>query len=177
MGAGVAWPKLRGVRGEIVRLYAPGVELHHMLRLLHPRYPVYIVPRPEGQLVIGATSIEGDDRSDISVRGVLELLTAAYSVLPELAEARIREFSTQVRPCLPDNLPALHFDRRRNVLCMNGLYRHGFLLTPAIVERALVLLSLQKSSTPALEWPCLEERCSADLGSSIPHEEHACLSS
>src|SRR5580704_19096840 len=97
-GAKRGWPKLRGVRGEIVRLHAPEIELRHMLRLLHPRYPVYIVPRPEGRLVVGATCIESEDRSPVSVRGVLELLSSAYSLIPALAEARILEFNTQVRP-------------------------------------------------------------------------------
>jgi glycine oxidase len=119
--------KTAGVRGEIVRLHAPEVELHHRLRLLHLRYPVYIAPRGEGRLVVGATSIESEDRSTVSVRGALELLTLAYSVLPALAEARILEFNSQVRPALPDNLPALHYDRGRNILRFNGLYRHGFL--------------------------------------------------
>jgi glycine oxidase len=68
MGGRRDWPGLRGVRGEIVRLHAPEVELHHMLRLLHPRYPVYIVPRAEGRLVVGATSIKSEDRSTVSVR-------------------------------------------------------------------------------------------------------------
>jgi glycine oxidase len=143
MGAKSNWHNLRGVRGEIVRLYAPDIELHHMLRLLHPRYPVYIVPRAEGRLVVGATSVESDDRSPVCVRGALELLASAQSVLPALAEARILEFNTQVRPAFPDNLPAIRFDRERRVLQINGLYRHGFLLTPTIVEDVLVLLSLQ----------------------------------
>ncbi|HET7107493.1 MAG TPA: glycine oxidase ThiO [Candidatus Acidoferrum sp.] len=153
MGAIRDWPKLRGVRGEIVRLHAPEIELQHMLRLLHPRYPVYIVPRAEGRLIVGATSIESDDRSSVSVRGALELLTSAFSVLPALAEARILEFNTQVRPALPDHLPAFHFDRDRKKLSINGLYRHGFLLTPTIVEEVLALLSLVGES--AGRWPCL----------------------
>ncbi len=157
MGAKGDWPKLRGVRGEIVRLHAPELELHHMLRLLHPRYPVYIAPRAEGRLVVGATSIESDDHSTVSLRGALELLTSAYSVLPALAEARILEFSTQVRPALPDNVPALRFDRKRNALYINGLYRHGFLLTPTIVEEALALLFRQEPSTAVGRWPCLRE--------------------
>jgi glycine oxidase len=156
MGAQSNWPNLRGVRGEIVRLHAPDIELHHMLRLLHPRYPVYIVPRAKGRLVIGATSIESDDRSPVSVRGALELLTSAHSVLPALAEARILEFNTQVRPAFPDNLPAMRFDRERRVLRINGLYRHGFLLTPTVVEDVLVLLSLQQptrvESRPSLRY-------------------------
>lgn len=167
---------LRGVRGEIVRLHAPEIELHHMLRLLHPRYPVYIVPRAEGNLVIGATSIESDDRSPASVRGVLELLTSAYSVLPALAEARILEFNTQVRPALPDNLPALHFDHERKVLYVNGLYRHGFLLTPTVVEEVLALLSVQESSAPVGRWPCLRQNLPVTPLAAVQGEVPICLS-
>jgi glycine oxidase len=178
MGAKRDWAKLRGVRGEIVRLHAPEIELRHMLRLLHPRCPVYIVPRADGKLVVGATSIESDDRSPASVRGVLELLTSAYSVLPALAEARILEFSAQVRPALPNHLPALHFDRERNTLYINGLYRHGFLLTPTIVEEVLALLSFQQPSTPVGRWPCLRENRSETLTADIPDSRgmQACLS-
>ena len=155
MAARYSWHNLRGVRGEIVRLQAPDIELHHMLRLLHPRYPVYIVPRAEGRLVVGATSVESDDRSPVTVRGALELLASAHSLLPALAEARILEFNTQVRPAFPDNLPAIRFDRERRVLRINGLYRHGFLLTPTVVEDVLVLLSLQPP-TRVEGWPSLQ---------------------
>lgn len=176
MGAEGDYPRLRGVRGEIVRLHAPEIELHHMLRLLHPRYPVYIVPRAEGRLVVGATSIEGDDRSPVSVRGALELLTSAYSVLPALAEARILEFNTQVRPALPDNLPALHFDHERKVLYVNGLYRHGFLLTPTVVEEVLALLSAQGPSIPVARWPCLRQSLPVTTLATVQGEAAICLS-
>jgi glycine oxidase len=155
MGARRDLPELRGVRGEIVRLDAPDLELHHMLRLLHPRFSVYVVPRAEGKLVVGATSIESDDRSPMSVRGALELLTSAYSLLPALAEARILEFTTQVRPTLPDNRPAFFYHLGRRVLRINGLYRHGFLLSPAIVEEALPLLSGQWEGSHTGRWSCL----------------------
>ena len=155
MGARRDWPQLRGVRGEVARLYAPDVELRHMLRLLHPRYAVYVVPRAEGRLVVGATSIESDDRSEVSVRGALELLSSAYSLLPALAEARILEFSTQVRPALPDNKPAFHFDREHRVLRINGLYRHGFLLSPTVVEEALMWLSATGEPRASGRWECL----------------------
>jgi glycine oxidase len=174
MGAKRSWTQLRGVRGEIVRLHAPEIELHCMLRLLHPRYPVYIIPRANGRLVVGATSIESDDRSAVSVRGALELLTSAYSVLPPLAEARILEFNTQVRPALPDNAPAIHFDRQRRELRINGLYRHGFLLTPTIVENVLGLLSLQELSAEANQWPCLRENRSEPIFAAVEHEVYAC---
>jgi glycine oxidase len=176
MGAKRDWAKLRGVRGEIVRLHAPDIELHHMLRLLHPRYPVYVVPRPKGRLVVGATCIESDDRSPVSVRGALELLTSAYSVLPALAEARILEFNTQVRPALPDNLPALKFDHERRVLYVNGLYRHGFLLTPTVVEEVLALLTVQESSAPVGRWPCLHLNFPAAAFAALQGEVPICLS-
>lgn len=161
MGARREWPQLRGVRGEIARLHAPDVELRHMLRLLHPRYAVYVVPRAEGRLVVGATSIESDDRSEISVRGALELLSSAYSLLPALAEARIVEFSTQVRPALPDNRPAFQFDPERRVLRINGLYRHGFLLSPTVVEEALAWLSASNAPRSTGRWECLSSAMEA----------------
>jgi glycine oxidase len=175
-GAARDWPKLRGVRGEIVRLDAPEIELHHMLRLLHPRYPVYIVPRADVRLIVGATCIEGDDRSPVSVRGALELLTSAYSVLPALAEARILEFNTQVRPALPDNLPALRFDHEGKVLYVNGLYRHGFLLTPTVVEEVLALLTVQESSPPVGRWPCLRQNLPVTTLAAVQSEGAKCLS-
>jgi glycine oxidase len=175
MGAKHDWPNLRGVRGEIVRIHVPEIELHHMLRLLHSRYPVYIVPRAEGRLVVGATSIESDDRSTISVRGILELLTAAYSVLPALAEGRILEFNAQVRPALPDNRPAFHFDRNRKALYVNGLYRHGFLLTPTVVEEVLALLSLQEPSASTRRWPAFPGNSLADTVAPVQDEIRACL--
>jgi glycine oxidase len=170
MGARRDLSQLRGVRGEIVRLDAPDVELRHMLRLLHPRFSVYVVPRAEGKLVVGATSVESDDRSPMSVRGALELLTSAYSILPALAEARILEFATQVRPTLPDNRPAFFYHLGRRVLGINGLYRHGFLLSPAIVEEALPLLFGQWGEPYTGRWSCLR-MCAHEV-----EEEQACPS-
>ena len=110
-----------------------------------------------------------------SVRGVLELLTSAYSILPALAEARILEFNTQVRPALPNNLPAIRFDREQKVLRINGLYRHGFLLTPTIVEEVLGLLSGRSCG----RWRCLDLNCSAAVLGSLNNsrEMQTCLSS
>ena len=170
MGARQDLSQLRGVRGEIVRLDAPDVELRHMLRLLHPRFSVYVVPRAEGKLVVGATSVESDDRSPMSVRSALELLTSAYSILPALTEARIQEFATQVRPTLPDNRPAFFYHLGRHVLRINGLYRHGFLLSPAIVEEALPLLSGQWEESYTGQWSCLR-MCAHEV-----EEEQACPS-
>ncbi|HUV96394.1 MAG TPA: glycine oxidase ThiO [Acidobacteriaceae bacterium] len=134
------WKELRGVRGELVRLHAPGVDLKHMVRLLHPRYSIYLISRPGGNIVVGATSIESDDCTPVSVRGALELLSAAYAVLPELGEARILELDCDCRPALPDNRPAIRYTPSTRLMEVNGLYRHGFLLSPAVVEEVLAIL-------------------------------------
>ena len=98
---------VRGVRGEIFWLHAPGVRLRRPLRLLHPRHRVYLVPRAGDIVVVGASEIESEDRSPVSLRSTVELLAAAHSVLPELAEARIVHSETNLRPALPDNLPRI----------------------------------------------------------------------
>lgn len=139
LGARAQWPQLRGLRGEVVRVHAPEVTLQRPTRLVHPRYPLYIAPKQDHLFVIGATEIESDDMSPASVRSTLELLSAAYTVHPGFAEARIVEIATQCRPTLPDNLPAVRLLAPR-VMEINGLYRHGFMIAPAILDVVLQLL-------------------------------------
>ena len=128
-------PQVRGVRGEIFWLHAPDVVLHRPVRLLHPRHRVYIVPRQGGQIMVGASEIESEDRSPVSLRTTLELLSAAHSILPELAEARIIHSESNLRPALPDNLPRL--ETSAGITRINGLFRHGWLIAPALVEQAM----------------------------------------
>ncbi|MBD9665780.1 glycine oxidase [Variovorax paradoxus] len=139
LGAKPQWSALRGVRGEVIRVHAPEVALQRPTRLVHPRYPLYIAPKPGSVFVIGATEIESDDMSPASVRSTLELLSAAYAVHSGFAEARILEIATQCRPTLPDNLPAIRQPQPR-VLQINGLYRHGFMIAPAVLDSAMELL-------------------------------------
>ncbi len=126
---------VRGVRGEILHLHAPGVRLSRPIRLLHPRHRVYIVPRANDRVLVGASEIESEDRSPISLRSTVELLAAAHSVLPALAEARVVHTETNLRPALPDNLPVLA--REPGLTRVNGLFRHGWLIAPALVEQAM----------------------------------------
>lgn len=126
---------LRGVRGEVAWLHAPGVVLSRPLRLLHPRHRVYLVPRPGERIVVGASEIESEDRSPPSLRSVLELLSAAHSVLPELAEARIEHLESNLRPARVDNAPFV--EHTSGLLRLNGLFRHGWLMAPALVDDAL----------------------------------------
>jgi glycine oxidase len=145
LGARNHWSTLRGVRGEVVRIHAPEVTLARPTRLVHPRYPIYIAPKEDHLFVIGATEIESDDMSPASVRSALELLSAAYTVHSGFAEGRIVEIATQCRPTLPDNLPAIRLVQPR-VMEVNGLYRHGFMISPAMLDVALELLSTGQSA-------------------------------
>jgi len=131
-GSGLA---LRGVRGELLWLHAPGLELRRPLRCLHARHRVYLVPRHGEHVIVGATEIDSEDRSPVSVRSAIELLSAAHSIVPQLAEARIVRLDTQLRPATPDQRPHLHCEP--GLIRINGLFRHGFLLAPALVEEAL----------------------------------------
>jgi glycine oxidase len=131
---------VRGVRGETVWLHAPGLALQRPLRLLHPRHRVYIVPRPGDVLTVGASQIESEDRSEVSVKSAVELMTAAHSVLPQLSEARIIRLDRNLRPALPDHEPCT--DIRDGLVRINGLFRHGWLLAPALVDDALDSLNL-----------------------------------
>jgi glycine oxidase len=127
-------PGLRGVKGEIILIETDEVELSRPVRLIHPRWPLYVIPRGGGRFMLGATSIEAEDNG-VSVRSALELLGAAYAVHPAFAEARIVEFGAGLRPAFADNLPRIAIRNQR--IAVNGLYRHGFLLAPALAELTL----------------------------------------
>jgi glycine oxidase len=129
---------VRGVRGETVWLHAPGHGLTRPLRLLHPRHTVYLVPRAGDIVFVGASSIESEDRSPVSLRTAVELMAAAHSVMPALAEARILRLDRNLRPALPDNRPLI--ETAPGLLRINGLFRHGWLIAPALVDDALARL-------------------------------------
>ncbi|QWE19588.1 FAD-dependent oxidoreductase [Polynucleobacter corsicus] len=157
LGAKASWDHagnsnkdLRGVRGEVIRLHAPEVKLRRPTRLIHPRYPIYIAPKEDDVYVVGATEIESEDLSPMSVRSALELLSAVYTVHSGFAEARILEMATQCRPTLKDNLPEIAVDRKpiqAGLMMINGLYRHGFMISPAILDCALEILHSGSSNT------------------------------
>jgi glycine oxidase len=127
--------ELRGVKGELILIETDEVTLSRPVRLIHPRWPLYVIPREDHLFMLGATSIEAED-TGVSVRSALELLSAAYTVHPAFAEARIIEFGSGLRPAFPDNLPRITI-ARHNRIDVNGLYRHGFLIAPALAEMTL----------------------------------------
>ncbi|HTZ68120.1 MAG TPA: glycine oxidase ThiO [Roseiarcus sp.] len=132
-----ALPQLRAVRGEMMRIRSREVTLTRSVRFLHPRIPLYIVPRANGEFMIGATMIESAEKGAVSVRSAIELLSAAYALHPAFGEAEIVEMSADVRPAFPDNEPRI--EERGGRILVNGFYRHGFLLAPAFAERTATI--------------------------------------
>ena len=137
MAAGL--PGLRGVRGEMVMLRAPEIRLSRPVRLLHPRHLLYIVPRADGVFMLGATQLESADRRGVSARAVLELLSAAYALDPRFAEAELLETGADLRPAFADNVPRVTL--RGGVVHLNGLFRHGYLMAPALAAQAVDYLT------------------------------------
>ncbi len=146
-------PRLRGVKGEMLLLRTNDVKLSRPVRMLHPRRPVYVVPRAEGVFMAGATMIENEEAARVTARSVVELVNSAFAIHPAFAEAEIIEMGSDLRPAYPDNLPRL--TRRGRTLYINGLYRHGFLLAPALARRAARIV---------LENAWFPEVCDADSG-------------
>lgn len=132
MGSKAEQPGLRGVRGEVMWVETTEVQLQHAVRLMHPRYKLYVVPKPNHRFIIGATEIESEDRSPISLQSTLELASALYTINPALAEARVIETDTNLRPAYTDNLPRILVTG--SCISINGLYRHGYLLAPVMVD-------------------------------------------
>ena len=136
LGAGLA--DLRGVKGEMALIRSREISLTRPVRLIHHRHPLYIVPRADGVFMIGATTIESDEATSVTLRSAGELLTQAYNLHPAFAEAEVIEFNAGLRPAFPDNNPRIAVNGR--IISINGLYRHGWLLAPALAEQMMMHL-------------------------------------
>jgi glycine oxidase len=139
VGAKPALPALRGVRGEVLRVHCPAVTLQRPVRLMHPRYQLYVAPRPNHEFVVGATELESEDTGPMTLRSALELGSALYSLHPAFGEARVQRLSAALRPALDDDRPVCA--QRAGVWHLNGLYRHGYLCAPAAVEKLLAAMA------------------------------------
>ncbi len=139
LGAKTQLKKLRGVRGETLHVETSEIHLQRPVRLMHPRYQLYVVPKPNNRFIIGATQIESEDRSPVTLQSSLELGSALYTLSPAFAEARIVEMDTNLRPAFMDNLPKIFC--KSGLIIANGLFRHGYLLAPAVVEQVLAQIA------------------------------------
>jgi glycine oxidase len=138
VGAKKQLTDLRGVRGEVLWVYAPEVKLSRPVRLMHPRYQLYIAPKRDSVYVIGATEIESEAMTPITVRSSLELQSALYSVHSGFAEAQVIHAYANCRPAFSDNLPRI--ENSAGLMRVNGLYRHGYLLGPLVLQLALAAI-------------------------------------
>ncbi|PXY99831.1 FAD-dependent oxidoreductase [Commensalibacter melissae] len=130
MAATSSLKNLRAVRGEMLIFECHEVNFLRPIRLLHPRFPCYLVPRANGRFMVGATMVESNDDSPISARALIEMLSSVYAIHPAFAEARIVETGTGCRPSFPDNIPQII--EQDGKFYINGMYRHGFLLAPVL---------------------------------------------
>lgn len=131
-------PDLRPVRGEMLEIASGEIRLNRTVRVLHPRFPCYLVPRDGGRIMIGGTMIESADDGPVTARAVMELLSAAYTLHPALAEAKLLATGAGLRPSFPDNLPQIRQAGWRWHL--NGFYRHGFLMAPIMAQKLAAML-------------------------------------
>ena len=134
LGASVDNPNLRPVKGEAIILSCPEIHFDHPIRLLHPRHPVYLIPREDGLFYLGATSLESG-QPGITVLSIMELLSVVTTLNRKFYQATVKEIIDNFRPALPDHLPAIQ--QQAGLIEINGLYRHGFLITPSIVENLI----------------------------------------
>lgn len=157
---------VRPVKGQVLRLRTPGPPgFGFTIRALAGARPVYLVPRGDGEVVVGATMEEQGYDVSVTAGGVHELLRAAIDVLPEVAEYQLAETCAGLRPGTPDNAPLLGVTADPRVIAATGHHRQGILLSPATADAITELLLT--GSAP--EWilpfdPLRFRRVSVEVG-------------
>ncbi|MBV6508135.1 MAG: Hydrogen cyanide synthase subunit HcnC [Acidimicrobiales bacterium] len=129
-------PPVRPVKGQILRMtsrlhsHHPGITVRGFVRGSH----VYIVPRSDSEVVIGATSEERGFSRQVTGWGVNELLRDALTLIPGLGESELTECRAGLRPGTPDNGPVVGWGRTEGLYLATGHFRHGVLLAPITAE-------------------------------------------
>ncbi|GAA0656645.1 glycine oxidase ThiO [Kitasatospora atroaurantiaca] len=157
-------PAIRPVKGQILRLripasYAPF--LSRNVRAVVRGQHIYLVPRADGELVIGATSEEQGYDTTVTAGGVYELLRDAHELVPGLTELPLVETSAGLRPGSPDNAPLLGPTALPGLVAATGHYRNGVLLTPVTAD--LLAEYLTTGVTPELAAPFSPSRFSSKV--------------
>jgi glycine oxidase len=138
-----ARPAVRPVKGEILTLRGPAsVPICEHL-VVSER--VYIVPRPDGRLIVGATVEERGFDTRVTAGGVYELLREAYRALPDVAELELEDAVAGLRPCTPDNAPLIGPSELDGLVLATGHFRDGILLAPATADAVAALLAEEES--------------------------------
>ncbi len=134
-----ARPPVRPVKGQIVELRSPDDRPACERILASER--VYLVPRSDGRLIVGATTEERGFDTAVTAGGVHELLREAYRLLPDVAEMELVESMAGLRPATPDNLPLIGPGVVDGLVLACGHYRNGILLAPLTGEAVADLLA------------------------------------
>ncbi len=133
---------VRPVKGQTLQLRVAGEPLlRHIVRGTVKGSPVYLVPRDDGRIVIGATSEEAGFDQRPRAGAVYELLRDAQSLLPPLGEAEFLEISTSLRPATADNGPLIGPAAVDGLILATGHYRNGVLLTPVTADSVAALVA------------------------------------
>lgn len=155
-------PPVRPIKGEVLRLRVPEAYrpvLSHTVRATARGFSVYLVPRPDGELVVGATATELGFDTRVLAGGVYTLLRDARTVLPVIDELELVESIAGLRPATPDNAPVLGPSQLDGLIWATGHYRNGVLLTPITAE--LITETVTTGSVPPIAKPFTAQRFTA----------------
>jgi glycine oxidase len=131
---------IRPVKGQILRLHSPRPFLTRATRGMVRGFSMYLVPRPDGELVVGATQEELGFDGRVTAGGLWELLRDARALLPGITELEFKEVTASFRPGSPDNAPILGPLGPEGLLAATGHFRNGILLTPLTADALADLL-------------------------------------
>jgi glycine oxidase len=168
---------VRPVKGQTVRLMAPAPPVSHVIRGYARGRPVYLVPRRDGELVIGATEEERGADTTVTAGGLLDLLRPAAELVPGIVEYPVTEIRAGLRPGTPDNAPIIG-TLAGNVVVAAGHYRNGVLLTPVTADTVAELVAT--GGTPGEIKPfgptreALSERSAAPESAERSEREESC---
>ncbi|GAA3025205.1 glycine oxidase ThiO [Streptomyces lactacystinicus] len=130
-------PAIRPVKGQVLRLHVPDAYrpfLSRNVRAVVRGRHLYLVPRENGELVVGATTEEQGYDTTVTAGGVYELLRDAHELVPGITELPLLETSAGLRPGSPDNAPLLGPTSLPGLVAATGHYRNGVLLTPVTAD-------------------------------------------
>lgn len=157
-------PPVRPVKGQVVRLTVPKLYapfLSRTVRAVVRGSQVYLVPRENGELVVGATSEEQGWDTTVTAGGVYELLRDAHELVPGITELPLTETRAGLRPASPDNAPLLGPSGLDGLLLATGHYRNGVLLTPVTGDVLAEVLTTGELPAEARDFTPLRFRAGA----------------
>jgi glycine oxidase len=157
-----ARPPVRPVKGEVVELRTRDGSSPPASRIVASER-VYLVPRDDGRLIVGATAEERGFDTKVTAGGVLELLREAYRLLPDIAEMELVGTTAGLRPGTPDNLPLVGPGAIEGLLLATGHYRNGILLAPLAGETIAKLLANESLSSRFVSLSATKSEVSAGV--------------